>query len=36
MDHEHKETYQEPELIKHESLEDTTGGRIGLSGVIDK
>ncbi len=25
MDQEHKETYQEPELIKHENLKDVTG-----------
>ncbi len=29
MDQERKETYQEPELIKHESLLDATAGTAG-------
>ncbi len=35
MDQERKETYQEPELIRHESLQDMTGGTGRESGLID-
>jgi len=29
-----KEPYQEPELLKHDSLFEATGGAIGGSGIV--